>query len=68
MVVDQARKGGPVRLHRMGATLQNAGDDLPRIEGPGDVERDLDELAQVLVWLLRQHTAGKITASADGVR
>ena len=48
----------------MGAPLQDAGDDLPWIERPGDVERDLDELAQVLAWLLRQHTAGKITASA----
>ena len=48
----------------MGAPLQDTGDDLPRIERPGDVERDLDQLAQVLVWLLRQHTAGKITAGA----
>src|SRR6266702_7216678 len=51
----------------MGATLQEAGDDLPRVERPSDIERDLDELAQVLVWLLRQHTAGKITARANAL-
>src|SRR3989442_1134313 len=67
VVVDQAREGGPVGVHRMSATLQDAGDDLPWVERPGDVEGDLDELAKVLVWLLRQHPAGKITASANAL-
>jgi hypothetical protein len=36
----------------MRAALQNSGDDLPRIERPGDVQRHLDQLADVLLRLL----------------
>src|SRR4029077_17945623 len=32
VVVEQAGEGGSIRLHGMGAALQDARDDLPRIE------------------------------------
>jgi len=35
----------------MRAALKYAGDDLPRIERPGDVQRYLDQLADVLLRL-----------------
>src|SRR6202011_1471478 len=36
---------------RVGAAFQDAGDDFPWVEGAGDVERHLDELADVLLRL-----------------
>ena len=50
----------------MGTTLEDPGDDLAWFEGTGDVKRDLDELAEVLVWTFRQHTARKITKEKGG--
>ena len=54
VVVDEAGQRAPIGPRRMRPALQDAGDDLPRIEGPGDVERHLHQLAAVLLGLPRK--------------
>ena len=51
LVIDQAGQRAPIGPHRVRPPLQDAGDDLPWVEGPGDVERHLDQLAAVLLGL-----------------
>ena len=51
LVADDARESAPIRLRGKRAALQDAGDDLPWIERPGDVQRHLDQLADVLLRL-----------------
>jgi hypothetical protein len=47
--VNQAGKGGPIRLKGANRPFENPADDLARLQGAGDIKRNLNQFVEVLV-------------------